>query len=105
MSADQTNKKDGSKKRPSLFPWAAVDSILSILEFGAKKYAPHSWANVEPDRYVEALGRHAIEFLQRFPTEGLNQKDRESGDLVLAHLACNVLFLLAHPARPPVERP
>jgi hypothetical protein len=97
--SDQQNKKDGGKLRPSLLPWSAVNAILDVLEFGAKKYAPHSWAKVEPDRYVEALLRHAIEFGERHRTEGILCKDAESGLPTLAHLACNAVFLLAHPAR------
>lgn len=94
-------KHDDGKLRPSLLPWKAINPILRILEFGAKKYAHHSWAGVGPERYVEALGRHVIEFMDRYPSEGLNSRDAESGELVLAHLACNVLFLLAHPQREP----
>lgn len=96
---DQQHKADGGKYRPSLLPWAALPYALEVLEFGAKKYAPHSWAKVEPDRYVEALGRHVIEFLDRYPKEGLSMRDHESGLLTLSHIACNVLFLLAHPKR------
>lgn len=95
---DQQNKRDGGKIRPTLLPWRGLIPTIEVLEFGAKKYAPHSWSKVAADRYVEALGRHAIEFLDRYPSEGVWHKDAESGLPVIAHLACNVLFVMAHPA-------
>jgi hypothetical protein len=94
-------KYDGGKLRPSLFPWPAVSAVLQVLEFGAQKYTAHSWQNVEPQRYVEALLRHAIEFGERHRTEGLFCRDHESGLPTLAHLACNACFLLAHPESSP----
>ena len=94
---DQTIKLDGGKLRPSLFPWRAVWPVLAVLEFGARKYAPHAWRKVERERYVDALLRHSIEFVERYADEGVLCADNESGLPVLAHLACNALFLLAHP--------
>jgi hypothetical protein len=91
-------KVDGVKLRPSLFPWPALNFILRVLEFGAKKYTAHSWRNVEPQLYIEALLRHAAEFGERHRTEGVFCKDRESGLPVISHLACNAVILLAHPA-------
>ena len=97
MLADQTAKADASKPIPSLLPWRGLIPVIRVLEFGAKKYAAHSWAGVDASRYVEALLRHCIEFGDRYPKEGLLQRDHESNLLVLAHIACNTLFLLAHP--------
>lgn len=94
---EQEHKADGGKPLPSLLPWAALLPVTRILEFGAKKYAAHSWKTVAPERYVEALLRHAIEFGERQHSEGVLCRDNESGLPVLAHLACNALFLLAHP--------
>ena len=92
-------KNDQGKARPTLLPWPGIRAVLSVLEFGAKKYAPHSWSTVQPERYIEALGRHAIELLERHRTDpnGIYCLDEESGLPTLAHLACNALFLLAHP--------
>lgn len=95
--ADQSLKADGGKLRPSLFPWKAINPVLRVLEFGAKKYAAHSWRGVEPDRYVDALQRHVVEWSERLRAEGILCLDKESGLPTLAHLACNALFLLAHP--------
>jgi hypothetical protein len=96
-NAAREHKDDKSKPKPSLLPWLALIPVIRILEFGAKKYAAHSWKNVAPERYVEALLRHAIEFGERQHTDGILCCDQESGLPVLAHLACNALFLLGHP--------
>jgi hypothetical protein len=97
MAADQSLKADGGKLRPSLFPWKAINPVLRVLEFGAKKYKPHGWQGVEAERYVDALQRHVIEWSDRVRTEGILCLDHESGLPTLAHIACNALFLLAHP--------
>ena len=88
-------KSDTGKVHPSYLPWRAFEPVLGVLEFGAKKYAPHSWQGVDSERYAEALLRHAIEFASRFREEGMLCADHESGLPVLAHLACNALFLLS----------
>jgi hypothetical protein len=100
---DQQNKRDGGKMRPSYLPWRAIGSVLRVLEFGARKYKPHSWQLVEPDRYCDALLRHAIEFGERLQTDGPLMRDTESGCLTLGHLVCNALFLMAHPALIPTN--
>jgi hypothetical protein len=97
MAADQVHKADAGKLRPSLFPWRAINPVLRVLEFGAKKYAAHGWSGVAADRYVEALLRHVVEWQTRSREEGLLCLDEESGLPTLAHIACNALFLLAHP--------
>lgn len=97
MNKEQTIKADGGKLRPSLFPWLSINPVLRVLEFGANKYRAHSWRDVEPERYVEALLRHVVEWGERHRTEGVLCTDEESGLPTLAHIACNALFLLAHP--------
>lgn len=83
-------KHDSGKLRFSLFPIMALNPMLRVLEFGARKYAPHTWRTI-PDaktRYADSLHRHYVEHL-----EG-KEFDDESGEPVLAHLAINAVFLL-----------
>ena len=50
-SADQCfvgRKADAGKPRWSLLPWNALGAVVSVLEFGARKYAPGNWRHV-PD--------------------------------------------------------
>lgn len=86
-------KYDGDKPRMDLLidgmP-GALEQVASILTFGAKKYADHSWQAVPngPARYKAALLRH----LTAHAKGELN--DPESGMAHLAHAACNALFIL-----------
>lgn len=86
-------KYDGDKPRMDLLldgmP-GALEQVASILTFGAKKYADHSWQTVPngPARYKAALLRH----LTAHAKGELN--DPDSGMAHLAHAACNALFIL-----------
>ena len=82
-------KHDAGKTRPSLLPWSALQPVIDVLEFGAKKYSAGGWKKVSPERYREALLRHAMAYAE--DPEGA---DADSGLPHLAHLACNALFLL-----------
>lgn len=84
-------KLDHGKLRFSLFPIEALNPILSVLEYGAKKYAPGGWRHV-PDarvRYADALHRHFVDYLSG------KRIDAESGELVVAQIAVNAIFLIA----------
>jgi hypothetical protein len=88
--APEARKDDSGKPRWSLLPWKALGSVVGVLEYGAKKYAPEAWRNVPGGkaRYREALLRHVIAY-----TRG-EDLDPESGLPHLAHVVCNALFLL-----------
>ena len=81
-------KFDTDKIDWTLMPWAELEQVLMILEFGAKKYARDNWKKIEPERYEKAAMRHLISYV----TGELN--DPESGKSHLAHLVCNALFLM-----------
>ena len=86
-------KYDGDKPRMDLLLSGcpnALEAVSSILTFGAKKYAAHSWQTVPQgdERYLAALLRHLT-------AVGKGETlDSESGMLHLAHAACNALFIL-----------
>lgn len=73
-----------------LLPIKEVEKIVDILTFGAKKYAPNNWQNVEDaeNRYYAAAMRHLVEYRKG------NKLDEDSGKSHLAHAACNLLFLM-----------
>ena len=87
---DQNAKADAGKYRPSIVPMRElIKDIAAVREYGDKKYGDtNSWQRVDRERYVDALGRHTIEFLDN-PTS----RDEESGLPHLWHIACNVAFL------------
>lgn len=85
-------KDDQGKPRFSLLRFGcpnALEGVARVLTFGAKKYADHSWQNVEDgiDRYTSAMERH-----QNALAKG-EDFDPESGLLHIDHVACNALFL------------
>ena len=69
----------------------ALRGVVGILMFGAKKYAAHSWREVEHNerRYLDGLMRHYAAIMEH----GLQARDEESGLLHIDHLNCNGLFL------------
>jgi hypothetical protein len=89
-------KFDGGKAQWSLLMstkgmLAAIKGVLAVLTFGAKKYAAHSWREVEDNerRYSDALVRHFVAIQE----QGSTAVDEESGLLHIDHLNCNGLFL------------
>lgn len=89
-------KDDAGKPRWGLLPWRALGSVVDVLTYGAKKYAPHNWQKVPEarERYEDALERHLVAWRL-----GENV-DPESGLPHLAHAACCLLFLLAFELHP-----
>lgn len=86
---DQSIKADAGKAELRLVPMAIMYAIASIRTYGNKKYSdPDSWKRVAPERYIDAMLRHATAF-----AEDPLSKDEESGLPHLHHLACNVAFL------------
>ena len=86
---DQTAKADAGKPRLSLVPMQIMFDVAQIREYGTEKYKdPENWKRVEPDRYVDALLRHLLRFVQ-----DRDSVDEESGLSHLSHAACNLAFL------------
>jgi hypothetical protein len=83
-------KSDKGKLRWSLLPWAELEQVVEVLEFGAKKYSADNWKHVESldDRYFDALMRHLMAYRRG------ERIDPESGLHHLAHAACNILFMM-----------
>ena len=87
---DQRFKFDAGKRQWHLMLWPQLAQVVEILEFGAQKYAENSFRNIRPyrKRYFSAAIRHLIAW---FCGE---RDDPETGKNHLAHVMCNVLFLL-----------
>lgn len=83
-------KDTTDKPRLSLVPPGIIEAVGEVRTFGCKKYgAPDNWKTVEPELYVDALMRHLVRYL-RDP----KAVDEESGLSHLAHMACNLAFLI-----------
>lgn len=90
MNPGPGRKFDGQKTEWDLLPWPAVEKIVQVLMYGAKKYAPDNWKNVKPfnKRYFNAAIRHLTAW------QAGEETDPESGFNHLYHAACNILFLI-----------
>ena len=87
-SRDQSKKADGEKLRMELIPTSAYIGLGRVLTHGADKYGPNTWQEVEYERYVGALIRHLIAFI-----DDPNGVDSDSGLKHTEHLLANAVFL------------
>ena len=86
---DQSIKADAGKPQLRLVPTEIINCIARVREFGNKKYGDsNSWRKVEKERYVDAMFRHLLKYIN-----DNKSVDEESGLPHLWHLACNVAFL------------
>lgn len=100
---DQSIKADGGKLRMELIPTSAYISLGRVLTHGAGKYGPNTWQQVDYKRYIGALIRHLVAFMDD-PT-GV---DADSGLKHTEHLLANAVFLndaVAKGRIPTNERP
>lgn len=86
---NQEAKADAGKLQLSLVPTEITRNIARIRMYGNAKYGdPENWKQVEPQRYVDALYRHFLAFVDDWESI-----DEESGLPHLWHMATNVSFL------------
>ena len=84
-------KFDGGKPGMDLLPKDALWEISKVLDAGAAKYGRFNWRHgIEWSRVISAAMRHLTQF-----NEG-EDCDPETGLSHLAHLGCNVVFLLTY---------
>lgn len=82
-------KADNGKPKLSLVPTEIINCIAKVRMFGVEKYHdPDNWKKVEKERYIDALYRHLLKYIN-----DNNSVDEESGLPHLWHIACNVAFL------------
>lgn len=88
-------RKDDSDKAPHhLLAPELLTATATILDFGAKKYAPRNWEKgMAWSRCYSALQRHMLSW---WAGEG---KDPDTGKSHLWHAACNIMFLIAYEMR------
>ena len=90
--SNQEAKSDIGKPRPSLVPPALIRGTDAVREYGTKTYgSPDNWRKVEPQRYWDALLRHALEAWNDWKAV-----DEESGMPAIWHIACNAAFLMQY---------
>lgn len=86
---DQTIKRDAGKLQLSLVPTQIIRDIAEVRMYGTQKYHdPDNWRKVELPRYIDAMLRHTLDFLD----DPLGV-DKESGIEHYKHAACNMAFI------------
>ena len=89
IETDKVAKADKGKIQPTLVSPDLVKAVAEVRMFGTEKYHdPDNWKEVEPQRYLDALYRHLLAYI------GGEECDLESGLSHLAHIGCNISFLL-----------
>ena len=84
-----TGKDDFGKLQVSLVPTQIIKDIAEVRMYGNQKYgSSDSWKSVNIERYVDALLRHTLEFVN-----DINSVDSESGIYHYKHMACNLAFI------------
>ena len=85
-------KDDVSKLRYDLITLEALEGMAEVLTYGAKKYAPNTWQNVEDgyNRHYSALLRHLLAW------KSGQRCDSETGYSHMKHVLTNAMFLLYH---------
>lgn len=85
--SEEGKKWDTGKTRYDLLDPEWLEGVAEILTHGADKYGDNNWQAVEEQRYVAALMRHWVAFLQG------ESRDPESGMHHLYHVVTNAFFL------------
>jgi hypothetical protein len=85
-------KFDGEKLEFGLLPPLALEEVVRVLTFGAKKYERGNWQKVPESkrRYFDAMERHIWAWKKG------EKLDTESGIHHLAHAMCCLMFLYEH---------
>lgn len=86
---NQEAKADAGKLEIDLVPTQIIRDIAEVRMYGNRKYgSPDNWKTVELRRYINAMLRHTLAFLDN--PRGV---DEESGIPHYKHLACNLAFV------------
>lgn len=95
-----TNTRGGAARYSSgkppwqLLPWDALAVLVQVYQMGSVKYAPRNWEQgLSVDETFGALMRHLTAWHRG------EDRDTESGQLHLAHVAWNAITLLAFAVR------
>lgn len=81
-------KADIGKDQWNLLPIVPIEQVIKVLTYGANKYAPENWRNVESERDVATLFRHIVAWHKG------EKFDKETNLHHLAHAICNLIFLM-----------
>lgn len=78
-------KNDAEKPRWDLLPFETIERVVKVMTYGASKYMPDNWKEVEWRRNFSALLRHLTAWLKGEdidPDSGFHHLDHALTDLV-----------------------
>ena len=83
---------DNRLKGAELLPMGPVYQVVRVLEHGAEKYSPFGWQDEDysSEYYFDKALGHMAKYRQG------KQREKESGELHLAHAVCDLLFAIWH---------
>lgn len=90
LMSTEAVKADAGKLDWSLVPFKALEGMVEVLEFGAKKYSAWNWTTgggFKWARLIASTLRHIFAFARG------EDNDPESGLSHISHAQCNLLFL------------
>lgn len=90
-------KYDGTKLRYDLAPPVAMDQLMAVMTFGAVKYGPDNWRDVDgaEARYLAAAQRHLMAFqAARKGVRNSSRLDKETGLSHLSHALTCLAFMV-----------
>ena len=91
MINKQEAKADAGKLELDLVPVQIIRDIAEVRMYGNRKYGdPNNWKTVELRRYINAMLRHTLAFIE--DPDGV---DEESGIPHYKHAECNWAFISA----------
>ncbi len=86
---EEAKRYNEGKNRMDLVPPILTEEVGKVMTFGAQKYDPYNWAKgMKWSKCIASLKRHLTAF------ERGEDFDPETGIYHLAHIGCNITFLL-----------
>ncbi|MGK2861889.1 MAG: dATP/dGTP diphosphohydrolase domain-containing protein [Chitinophagaceae bacterium] len=86
MKADRYNQ---GKLKWGLVHWPSIEPLVSVLMFGAEKYAPDNWKKgLDRKEILESAMRHMVALFNG------EEYDKESKLSHAGHVMCNMMFYI-----------
>lgn len=86
--SELADRFNSGKPQWTMVDFDALEPMVRVLDYGARKYSPHNWKKGLPyTQVVDSLMRHIIAFV------GGEDIDQESGLPHVGHISCNAMFL------------
>lgn len=99
IDPNNASRFDSGKVDWSQVPFEALEGMVRVLEFGAKKYSKGNWASgggFQHSRVFNSLIRHFVSY------QSGEDNDKESGLPHIDHMMCNCMFMAFYKKYPEI---